>query len=149
MRALDYLLLITIMTLTLFSSISYAGWPTFSVLTPQKIMSDLISTDGCPAGEGFIPAGTEVKIQNYYIPHDETWYWIYTGDTQCQKLPNDLQYIAFHQTGHYSGDLINTFYGIDNNSLFRFTFTIPEPYWYCGYFAGPNPPETVACAADQ
>lgn len=134
---------------TFFSNIGYAGWPIFPVPTPQEIMNNLISTNGCANGEGYIPSGKEIKIKNYYIPRDETWFWQYTGNNKCQPLPKDLQYIAFHQTGHYSGDLINTVYATASNSLFQFTFTIPESDWYCGYLAGPNPPETIACARDQ
>ncbi len=135
--------------LIIISPTVFAGWPMFNVLSPQQIMSDLVVTNDCPSGEGFIPENTKVKIYNYYIPHNETWYWLYTGNTQCQKLPSDLQYIAFHQTGHYTGDLINTWYGTEHNKMFRFTFIIPQPYWYCGYLAGTNPPNTIACAQDQ
>ena len=134
-KLLSLIILFTIFIILFFSNFAYAGWPTFQVLTPQKIITDLINTNGCPTGEGFIPAGTEVKINNYYIPRNENWYWKYNGSSECQPLPIDLQYIAFHQTGNYSGDLINTIYGSANNPLFQFTFTIPGPYWYCGYFA--------------
>jgi hypothetical protein len=121
----------------------------FQVITPQKIMTDLISTTDCPHGEGFILAGTEIKISNYYIPRKDTWLWKYTGNSECQLLPKDLEYIAFHQNGHYSGNSISIIYGTVHNHLFQFTFTIPEPNWYCGYLAGPNPPENFACAQDQ
>lgn len=142
-------IIILIISNVFYSSNTYAGWPIFSVMTPQKIVTDLINTNGCPKGEGFIPLDTEVKIKNYYIPRNESWFWTYTGDNKCQLLPKNLQYIGFHQTGHYSGDLIKTIYGTTHKPLFQFTFTIPGPYWYCGYLVGSNLPETIACAQDQ
>lgn len=142
------LLQMTIIFLLIIPTIAKAGWPMFNVLTPEKIMSDLLIHDGCAQGEARIPYGTQVPIINRNIPRNQSWFWEYTGDPACQKMPESLQYLAFHQEGHYSGGYINTMYGIPGTTLFRFTFTIPESDWYCGYSAGPNPPQTIGCAQD-
>lgn len=133
---------------TSISTTANAGWPTFNVLSPQTILSELVVHNGCAPGEGRIPTDTAVPIKSRFIPYDKPWYWRYNGNSNCQKLPENLQYIGYHQTGNYTGDTIETSYGVPGNPLFNFIFTIPGPYWFCGYFAGPTPPETIGCAQD-
>jgi hypothetical protein len=133
----------------LFNTASATTWPMFDVLSPQTIVTTLLVHNGCKVDEARIPAGTEVAIKSRYIPYNETWYWRYQGNSECHKLPENLEYIGFHQTDHYTGGIIETTYGSQEEPLFHFIFIIPGPYWYCGHLAGPNPPQTIACAQDQ
>ncbi|QLH43607.1 MAG: hypothetical protein HWD59_13470 [Coxiellaceae bacterium] len=124
---------------------------------PEQI-TGLIKQNGCPAGYGYIPTGTRVEINNYYIPQNQRWYWVYNGNDHCQPLPKmGLSYLNYHATGNYSGDQIITGYGDKNNgeTLFSFVFTIPPSNcpdnqcpWYCHNFVGSNPPTIIGCAQD-
>ncbi len=149
MKSLSFLLGFSL----LLPIIAYAGWPTFNVLSPEEVMQKVITT-GCQAGEGYIPVGTEVRINNKYIPSDQTWYWVYAGTSKCQKISpvmQGLKYMFFEQDGHYAGATLNTIYGKENTgALFNFTFTLPsEPEgWDCSPFTG-NPPMTIGCARDS
>lgn len=133
----------------LFSNLAFAGWPSFEVLSPETITSTLLVHNGCPADEEKIPVGTKILIKSRYIPRDQMWYWLYEGNSECHKIHDNLEYIGFHQTNHYTGGIIDTIYGTPNNPLFHFIFTIPGPYWYCGNLIGPNPPQIIDCAADM
>lgn len=152
-RIMHFIGLLAIITVV-FSSISYAGWPVFQVLSPDEVMQKVIKAS-CAAGEGYIPAGTEFKINNRYIPSNQAWYWIYTGTSRCQKMPTQMQalkYMFYEQDGRYAGSTISTVYGADSTGpLFSFTFTVPaEPEgWDCSPFVGHVPPTTIGCARDM
>ncbi len=138
-----------------YPCVSYAGWPVFSVLSTDAVMKHVVTTN-CPAGEGYIPADTQVPIINSGIPRDQTWYWVYKGTSKCQKLPEAttqaLKYMFYSQDGLYAGAHINTIYGTEAaGPLFAFTFTVPsEPEgWDCGPLVGHEPPTLIGCARDM
>jgi hypothetical protein len=137
----------------LFPCLSYAAWPEFNVLSPAEVMQKVI-TEGCPAGEGKILPGTKVIIQNRNIPPDQTWYWEYSGTEQCHKLlvpGQELKYVAYRQDGRNAGGKLITFYGIENDPLFSFTFTVPffPEGWDCGFFYSSTLPARIGCARDS
>lgn len=147
------LLQFSILSISLFSSLSYAGWPTFTVLKPNEIMDKLVMHDGCPADQGRIPVGTKVKIENRFIPSDQIWNWVYDGDGSCKKIPQkarQLKYLSFKQTDRYSGGVITTGYGTPESQLFAFKFVIPSQpeKWECGPLIGHEPPRKIGCAYD-
>jgi hypothetical protein len=127
-----------------------AGWPIFSVPSPTQVKSQIITED-CPRGEGKIPVGTKFPFKSF----NQTWYWEYSGSSNCQKLTADLNYVDFKQNGNYSGNKITTSYGTLTNAPFRFDFTIPycdwgpECSWYCAPISDDNPPTVLSCSYDQ
>lgn len=138
------------------STACYAGWPQFYVLSAEQV-SHLMQQKECSAGYGKIPLGTQIQIINRNIPSNEKWYWVYSGDGQCKKLPDQLQYIQLEPTTTvYSGEKMVTYYGHDSENLFNFTFTVPAGQclddacpWQCSGFMGHNPPHIIGCAQDM
>ncbi len=131
-----------------FNATAYAGWPVFHVVTPEQLQSLETSSD-CPSGEVRIPIGTQVPIQNRYIPSNEHWFWDYQGDGQCFSQTKNLQYLSIEQNGAEYPSIITTHYGFGGVPTFQFVFQIPEHPWDCGYFVGPNPPISIGCAQDE
>lgn len=131
---------------TLSSAAFANGWPEFSVLSPERVQQLFVS---CGADKVEIPQGTRVKIENRYIPSDETWYWVYTGNSECVQMPKTLKYQSYHLHGDSNtGGSVVTEYGESSHPLFQFTFSY-EPGWDCGPFAGTQPPLITGCARDM
>jgi hypothetical protein len=129
---------------------SYAHtWPIFSVPNATEIHLKIVRGD-CPLGEGKMPLGTQFSFKVFH----DFWYWMYTGSEACQKIPARWHYLAYEQTGNYSGDKIILYYG-GTEKLFRFTLTIPpcpgENFckWYCAPMSRDNPPHVFSCAYDE
>lgn len=142
-------LMIGLVGLIGWNTAAYAGWPTFQVITPEKIQTLEVS-DGCPTGKVRVPIGTQVQIHNRFIPSNEKWFWYYQGDGQCFSKTEGLQYLSLAQNGHNYPSVITTDYGFEGVSLFQFVFHIPSTYpWYCGSFVGTNPPTDIGCAYDE
>ncbi len=141
-------MLMSLLLLPLFSHAASWGWPTFAVLSPSTI-SHLWLSDGCPIGEVKILPNTAVRIESYFIPSNEKWYWVYKGDGQCHTLPESLHYLSYHQTGNRDeGGTITTDYGVARKSVFTFVFAY-LPGWDCGPLVGTEPPTYVGCAQDM
>lgn len=135
-------------------SLCLAGEP---IVHPPSAATIISTIKACSKpGYGQIAAGTKIEIKGRNIPTDGKWFWRYTGDSQCQKLPDDLSrllYTTYEQTGRRSGAEIVAGYGKpDYRPLFAFTFQIPEGdcaegecFYECGPLLGTEPPDRFGC----
>lgn len=149
-------LFIGVINLLLTNSLSYAGWPTFPVLSAEQVLSTIHTAD-CPHGKGKILNGTQFEIINRYIPKNEHWYWTYEGDNTCHRLPEKFNYVDYEPyTAVLSGGKITTSYGATGETLFKFIFKVPSGNcpdnscpWDCGALGTQRPALNVGCAQDQ
>ena len=141
--------LIAVITLLMSLSV-YAGWPTFHVIHPEKILHELVKTAGCPVGKGRVPSDTKVLIETTGRIQHKPWFWVVNpGYKSCVTIPRHLAYIHFHQTGYYSGGRLITGYGQPGGPiLFQFQFTVPDK-WDCSPLNPKiKPPDVIGCAQD-
>ncbi len=130
-----------------------SSWPIFSIPTAQQIRS-LLQNNHCPAGKAMIAPGAKLEIVNRYIYHPP-WYWVYTGNAQCQAKIAPINYRSYQQTSHfYPGKIIINYgddhkhYKDDHNTYYQFTFYIPKDHWDCGIMQMANHSLQIACAQD-